>query len=657
MEQEYWLKKDADEVIKKMEPWHGNWSIWGSNPIMQAWVRNSISYYSAILEPGAWDSSLSYDGEQGELVRMLVPSARRLIRQLVTIITKQKLNFSALARTDGTDVIKEVRLGNSLAQQITEDQNYDYKLDKMVEQGLVYGNSYLKTCWRTDKGEPYTRSNNDGLILSGDVEITVPSVFDVFYDYNVEDWEHLDWVEVRTTKNKWDLIAQFPDLKDAILQLPCVRDWRTSHDAGQMMTTEDDFIFCYELFVKPSASLPKGRMIFYGDKNTIFFDGINKYNKIPIEMYKPENIFGMGFGYPLFSDLMPIQEMLDHSFSAVATNQAAFAVQNITVARGSGINVQEISGGLNFLMYDPQNIPGGGKPEPLNLTQSSPETFKFIEMLREYQMELSGVVGALRGNPPPGVTSGTAIATVTTNALEFLSAGSKAYVDTAEKGMMNAINAYRRFASQERIVRMAGRNGMHYTRKFVGSDLDPIQNVRLNVANPLMQTIAGRTEVAEKMLQSGMIKSMQEYFSIVDGAPTSQMMETELSENDLIQAENESLMLGQEVIILATDDHPMHIRKHHALLNDPILRHNNSMVAKVLDHIMEHSQLARQTDPMLQAMVRTGQMPQQPQQAPQQQLPPPQGAQEPQQDQLGMSDIGGQPTQDIAEPAEDLLGR
>lgn len=643
MTKKYWLADNPDVVAKKLLDFHGHWEIWGSNPVVQAWVRNTISYYSSVLEPNAWDTSLNFEGDQGELVKMMVPQARSLARQFISLVTKQRLAFQCTALSTGADVAQETRLGNSLANQIVENQGLDLKGDQLAEQAFICGAAFLMSTWRTDHGKPYAVDEQGAMLYDGDLEMRVYSVFDVFYDYTIEDWDKQEWVEVRTIKNRWSLIAQYPEMEVEILALPKVHDHRGAGVAKYRMISEDDLVYCFELYHKPTAALPQGRMMMYGDDRTIFHDGQNVYECLPVEMCKPEPIMGLGFGYPLFSNLLPAQEMLDHSFSAIATNQAAFAVQNITVPRNAGLSVQQING-MNFIQFTPQDGPGGGKPEPLQLTQSSPETFKFIDVLKAHMLEISNVNSAIRGSPPAGVTSGAAIATLTTNAMEFLTAFSKAYMNCIEKSVMHGITSYRRFAKIPHMLKLSGKNGMTTHREFVGSDLDPIQSVKINQQNPVMLTTAGRSDLADKLMQTGLIKTAQEYISILEGAPTQQLYQTELSENDLLQSENDALMSdGGEVLVINTDDHGKHILYHSSLLNDPNIRANNSSVQKILAHIMEHYQQAQTQDPFFTALVRTGKMPQG---GPQQQVsePPPGGQ------------AGWQPAEP-ADPAQDMLGR
>ena len=659
------MTNSGEELASSLIERHQRYSSMGDNPIFQTWYRNSYAYYSAILEPDSWESALSFVGEQGELVKMAVPQARSLIRQLVTLITKQRLSFNAIAEVAETDVRESMRIANALLTENVQNQRCDAKGDQLAEMALVLGTSFMKTTWRTDWGEPRVTNDQGGLVYSGDVEIAVCHPTDVFYDYSVQDWDNIDWAEVRVKRNRWSLIRQNPHLESQIKNLPsCNQD---KNSLSQWGFQDDDMVFVFEMFHKPTPALPEGRMMFYSDDKTIYVDDDNLYKSIPVERMLPEAVFGFGFGYPVLSSLLPSQEMLDHEYSVIATNHSALGVQNVVVPRGADINVTELSG-MNFLSYTPQNVPGGGKPEAMDLVKTSNEVFKFPDMLLGNMQQIANLNSAIRGEMG-SATSGVAIATLTTNALEFLSSASKSYVVCWEKTMEHVINAYAKFAGTERIVTIAGRASQNYVKTFVGADLEPIRGVTIQLQNPMMMTMAGRADLADKMVQAGYVKDMQQYVSILDGAPLHQLIESELSENDLIASENERLQQGEEVMSLSVDSHPLHILRHKTLLNDPNVRLNGQAVQGILNHIMGHLELAKSTDPVLQAMAQTGKMPEGgiPQQAPAQ----PQGGLPPPPDGDGMAEggpLGGEMSQDPvmpenmpatepAEPAQDLLSR
>jgi hypothetical protein len=664
---ENWMSFEAEDLANELMQLHTLKCSVASNPVYSMVIRNQYAYYSTMLDQNSWMTSLNFQGEQGELVKMSVPQSRTLVRQLLTLLCKQKLAFKSIAKVKDSEVQEKVRIGDAVAADVVQSQDLDILAENMVESCLVAGTSFIKTTWRSDFGEPkVVKTEEDGketVIYDGDIEITVPDFFDLTYNYTITKWKDLDWVECRVRRNRWSLIAQHPELEVDILKLPSVDE----DDYTRTFQSVDnrDMVYVYEMYHRPTPALPLGRMLVYASPKCIFVDEINRYGCIPIEQYKPEPIEGIGYGYAMLSNLLPAQEMYDHSMSCLATNQSALGVQNVLNPRGSDINVRELSG-MNFVDYTPQPIPGGGEPKKLDLLSSAPELFKFPEVLLANMQQMSYINAAVRGELASS-TSGVAIATLTTNALEFLSSYTKNLQSVLEKTVMHSINAYRRFAKTERLVKMTGKNHQSFMKPFEASDLEPIQGIQMTSVNPLMQTIAGRIDISEKALDKGLVKDLQSYVSILDGAPLSQLFEVELSQNDLIQQENERFLEDMDNMVLSTDLHPQHIMKHVTLLNDPQVRFNSPLVGKIQEHILEHLRLQRETDPMLMAMAATGRVPEMPPQGaggpPMPPPPPPMEGDGSEQldDQSNQPMIKRSgmdlPTAEVAEPADDLLGR
>ena len=660
----YWLHKSSSEVASYMSDYDSTWYSLTGNTFRQAWIRNYIAYYSPLVNQSGWDTSLLFQGVQGELIKMYTPKARVYISKTVSILTKQRLAFQAMCQTRGGDVVETAKLANALSDQIIDTQRLDLKVRQALECAMVTGCGFFETIWRTDRGQPWSRDEQGNLIFTGGVEITTPTIFDVTYDVLSPYWETMSWCKTRVIDNRYDLIAQFPHLETEILALPSIREYNSTSSWLDRSLDNDDLVYSNRLYARPSAALPKGRLMIYGDEKTIYTDGINIYGTIPVEPLMPETMLGTAIGYPLLSNLLPSQEMYDNSISAIATNQAQFAVQSVTIPRGSNVNVNELNG-MRFIAFTPQNVPGGGKPEPLQLSQSAPETFKFIEMLDKNQQDLSGIGGILQGNPPPGVTSGTAIATVTANALESNDGPGKAYSICLEKTMMHAVNSFRLFAKIPQQISYKGRNGSVRHDNFTGEQLAGISGIKMIATNPMMQTISGRVEIATQLMQIPQ-EFWPKYTSIIEGRPLQEIYQPQLSSEDLIQTENDALMRGEPAQALATDDHPAHIQAHAGLLNEMSVRSNGHSVQNILNHMMEHYNLAKTTDPELSAMVRTGKMPDIPQQqAPTGPPPGPPAGGPPHGAPPGIENtIAGPPgalqalaTAKTAEPAHDLLDR
>lgn len=640
----YWASEvDPVEVIKRAEGYISDWQInalSGNSAISALWLRNTISYYSAILNSDNWQTALSFKGAQGELVKMTIPRARKLIRQVLSLSTQQRLDFQAVSMSQDLESLNAARISQALASQIVEAQNLQSKGESAFEKSLFLGNGAVMTTWRTDKGLPFATGENDQLVYSGDVEFRDLNIYDMVFDTTKQQWSDQDWVIVRTLHNRWDLIAQFPDMEDRILKLPPVKDGTTNYWWFSLTSVpQEDDIYVYEFYHKATPAIPTGRMTMFGDQYTVFHDGENLYDCLPVDMIVPEPIHGTAFGYPLLSDILPAQEMLDHCYSAIATNQSATAVQMFTAARNADIAASDIQG-MSFLLYDPQQVPGGGKPEGLNLNATSADTYKFADMVEAQMMKLVSLNNALIGEPNPGVTAGNAIATLTSNALRFMDAYTKQYTMMLEGVMTKAIMCYQKFATEDRIVNYVGKNNKQKAYKFKGADISTIKRMKLKASNPMLQTTGGRMDIAEKLLSNGLIKQPQKYLSLIDGAPLDSIYEDERSENDLVQEERDMMLEGKTPTILLTQDHAAHIRCHAADLNDQLLLQNHDAVGLYLKHIEEHLQLSKTADPYLTAILRTGQAPQMP-------PPPPPSAQGP-----GQAEANPDSAMSVASPAE-----
>jgi hypothetical protein len=140
-------------------------------------------------------------------------------------------------------------------------------------------------------------------------------------------------------------------------------------------------------------------------------------------------------------------------------------------------------------------------------------------------------------------------------------------------------------------------------KEFVGDDLSSINRVIVDVGNPLSRSTAGRVQMAEQMLQMGLIKEPQQYFAVINTGKLDIMTEDSMSEILLIRAENEKLMSGEKINTIAFDSHAMHIKEHKNVLADPELRTNPELVANVLTHIQEHLDLLRTVDPFVLAVL------------------------------------------------------
>jgi len=647
----YWLHKDAKGAIDYLSDVHNRWYIWNNSPVRVAWVRNFVAYYSALIQPTGWDTSMMMMGYQGELLKLFSPKARSLVRQIITLLTKRRLAFQAQAQSSGVDILNDVKLANAVMDQIIENECLNRKEEDLIETAIIFGSAYTRSCFRTDMGE--LALVEDGRILrNGQPCIDIFGPLDVFFDVDIASWDRMSWVEVRSIKNRWELIADHPDMEKEILAMPSWYDERgPNYWFDQQNVNNPDLVAIYEMYAKPSNALPPnpaenslgGRMLIYGSDTCILYDGPNVYGCIPVEQLLPERIQSTSLGYPKLTDLLGLQEVFDNTMSAIATNLSSFGVQSVTVPRGSDINATQLSG-MNMISFTPmEGVHGGGRPEALQLTSSPPEAFKMLEIAKQEMSDYSGIHPIMQGDAK-NVTSGSMAATLSANALEYMDSLGKGLSMTLERTMMHCINSLKKMGHLPRKVSMSGKSNQLYEKEFVGQDIENVVGVKILQSNPLLQTTAGRLELAQQIM-SVPPEFLPSWIGIMDGKPLESITKGALNQSDLVYMENEKLLAGMQTPSLITDDHAYHIQKHAELLNDPEMRTKSDKLQVIMDHILGHQELMKQQDPTLAMIIKTGQMPpMQAQNAEQLEAPP---------EMAGPMSKQAEP----AKPAKDLLGR
>lgn len=615
---QYFAAREANETVSvllsKANSWFMNLDSSGYlDKLREMWAAYHGAYYTTMQN----GHRITFSGEQGEFANLPVNHLHNIAQNILVMITATRPTMEARAVNTDYKSLVQTKLANGLLDYYMREKRLERYLKTAVEYAIVLGSGYIKMEWNATGGEIYDRIEDDvdpmtGEVIQqgypvyeGDVQFTNLSPFDIVVDSTKEGQEN-DWVLCRSWKNKYDLAAKFPELKDKIIQVPTKDDYQR-YRFNTLGIYETDDIAVYEFFHKRTESMPDGRYLLFLDYDLVLMDTPMPYDVLPIYRISPGDILGTPYGYTPMFDILPIQDAVNSLFSTILSNQSAFGVQSILVPRGTDIVPSNLTGGLNFIEYNAQM---GGKPEALNLTHTPKEVFDYLEYLVKQMEIISGVNSVARGNPDNNLKSGNAMALVQSMALQYMSGLQQSYVQLIEDVGTGLIKMLQRFASVPRIAMIVGKSNRTEMKEFTGDDISQINRVIVDVANPLARTTAGRVEMAEQMLQMNVIKTPEQYLMVINTGKLESMTEDTQSELLLIKAENESLVADQPVIAVATDQHSLHIKEHKCVLADPDLRKDPMLVARTLQHIQEHINLLRGIDPQLLMMM--GEQPLQP---------------------------------------------
>lgn len=596
MEEMYFASKKPVEtaavLLKKAESWFQHLE---SNAYLDKLRQSWAAYYGTNYSSGTDGHQITFSGEQGEFASIVINHYHNLASHMLVMVTSTRPAMQARATNTDYKSLVQTNLANGLLDYYLREKRLEKYLKKAVECAIILGAGYIKLEWDATTGETYDfNEETQTPIYEGDVRFSNLSPFDVVVDSTKENDNH-DWILCRSTKNRYDLAAKYPELRQKILSLPTISDISKYSFTSITHDTTDD-IPLYEFYHRRSEAMPDGRYLLFLDSDVVLMDAPMPYRDLPIYRLTPGDILGSPYGYTPMFDILSIQDGINLMYSTVLTNQVAHGVQNVYVTRGSDITISQLAGGMNVIEGNPQTPP----PTPLQLSATAPETFKFLELLERAAETISGVNSVARGNPESSLKSGNALALVQSMALQFISGLQQSYVQLVEDVGTGVINMLKDFASVPRIAAIVGKSNRTYMQEFTGDDLKNVNRVIVDVGNPLARTTAGRVQMAEQMLQMGLITRPEQYFQVINTGKLETMTDGINNELLLIKRENEMLVSGEdELQAVAIENHPLHINEHKSVLADPDLKKDAALVARTLSHIQEHIHLMRTVDPDL----------------------------------------------------------
>lgn len=614
--QECERRKDdyQDYVLRtgKLTVWRTNWEMW---------MRSEMKI------------GIRFGGDRGQYKLIESNIYRSIVTGLVSTIANQRPSFQPEAINDDHKSMSQDIIFDSVSNYYLKVKHMEDAYKMALTYGLVTGEGWMFEKWNADIGQVVdTVSDPTGKeipVKEGDFQYSVLGPMDVIRDYTRMDVDN-DWYIVREYLNKWDLIAQRPDLTDELkgYSMPTtLQRFRFGHIVDAQ-TSNSDLIPVYTFVHRKTAACPEGRITQYIDSDTWILDTALPYDEIPLYPMLPDQTLFNNFGSTVMTSLVKLQYAYDKTLSVIVTNQQAFAITNIVIDESTQTKPEQVIEGLNFIKTNMKN----GVPMGLELCKTPAEIFKFLELLEAQMEKLSGLPSILRGQPPTGVESGTAMAFLQAQALVFNSPIQQAYISFLERSATGLFNMLKSFANTKRMITIAGSSKSAYMGEFSGADLSNISRVIVSAGNPATRSEAGKLQIAQDLMAKGLIKDANQYFEVLATGELDPMTEGPEAENMLIIKENEQLRRGIPQVAAPWDNHANHINQHFVIMMDPALRQkkDDPVFVGTMQHIMSHASflfpgITAPTDPRLMGLMGNNVqgMPQQGPPPPQQPTPPP----------------------------------
>lgn len=581
------------------------------NGMLDLWRKSYRQYFRA----GQHLGDMVRGGEVGEFSFLYVNHYRSILQAILSITVSQRPTFDARAVNNDYSSQAQTKLAQGLLDYYMREKRLERYVAEAVEFAIWSGEGYLACNWDIALGQEYGVGQNNEPIREGDIRFMSCSGIDVIRHPYLRKFEDRNWLILREYVNKYELAKRYPEYETDIINAQQNSSSITNDFNDFYRITDSDMIPIYRFYHEKTQSVPNGRYTEFIEGSTVLFDSDLPYPEIPIFALHPGSIYASPFGYSVSFDMLPLQKAVDGLASTIQSNQEAFGVQNVLVPKGSDLDVEELSGGLNIVSYDPKM----GKPEPMNLTATPVEIFnRYKELVNEME-SISGINSVVRGNPEASLKSGAALALVASQAIQFLQLTQQRYVQLLEDSGTAIISMLKAYATVPRVATIVGKMNTPYMREFKGSDLENVNRVIVDMGNPLSKTTAGKIQIADTLLQYGFVKNPDMYFSVLQNGRLDSIQDPIQRQLMLIAQENESLSSKVNPPVLVTDNHAMHIQEHKQLLDSPEARGNSELVMVVLQHMQEHINQLQTGDPNLFGILGIQPLP--PPQPPQAQVP------------------------------------
>lgn len=598
-------KDFLDAAINKIETYREYCMAKGK---LAKWQRLMQNYYGISTDGTKGSSQITRGGDAGQLTMAKVNDFRNLVQHQLILVTSQRPAGQAKAINSDPESLHQARIGSLLTEYYMSQVGWERQFVRAAEAMLVVEESHIVLEWDATAGDPVRpMPNPDGsldpnapLMRTGDSLIRIIRPWNLARDPYLSSPEDMKWAIYSYRTNKYDLAVKFPNFSDFILKGNAKQLKEFQLDSYEPKDTDQITVHC--LSHDPTPACPQGRVALFIPE-AVLLDGPFPYAEFNIYPMLQNEVMETGFGYSNNSDLLALEEITDALHSVVMTNQTSFGVANIIVAKGININHTQLSAGNSYFEVDPAFF---DKIKTLDLVRTAPEIFKYIDMLSTKKETLSGINSVVRGDPEGALrsNSGSALALVQAQSLQFNSGGQRAYYQALTKVNTGHIQLLQRYADNERIVRITGKVQGQYLQefKYTGKELQNVSSVVFETVDPTFQTIGGKTAVADSLLQKNLIKNARQYLSVLRTGSLDAFTEDDEADEVAIKTENEYLREGKPVQVLIVENHEEHIQGHMSVIASPESKSDPKLVQTALAHIEQHAQIWQQlsqTNPAL----------------------------------------------------------
>ncbi len=601
----YWCTKDSEEWAKDYFARIGT-NFTGELSRLQWLARRH--FYGALPSSFIGDMPSSAEvtraGDQGENVELRVNWLRAHANAKHQIIVAPKLTWGTHATNTDARSLADAARGASILEYMWKTGVFEQKATAAALGAIINAEDFLFTYFNAKGGKEKSYNEQSGEITyEGDIDcFSIPS-WDVLRDVSASSFDESAWRSVRRDVSRHKLIALYPEMKAQILAAPSVASPSRRYGSEGISVASTDKVSCHYFFHSKQPELPLGlQAVLLSTDCVLEFEPLAKcYQTWPITRFHAADLMGTPFAYTSFWEAMAAQDLATDIQGSLATNIVTFGKQMISAEADQNLPVDQIGNGP-AVMYRPK---GSQPPTPLMLASSPPEAFKHLENIKSDQRMILGLNDMAMGEPPQGPPNAQAWALLSTANITNNSGEQRNYVNAVRNVGRSILAIVKEKYSDKRKALIVGVHGASVPKQetYDKTDFAGIEDATVEIDNPLMQNAAGRLQIATMHIDRGFVQVPEQLEQLITTGSAEPLTQTLRDELVYIAWENERLLESEQLPVMITDSHQMHIREHKAVTYSSEARTTPGIIEAANAHIQQHIQMALETDPRILALL------------------------------------------------------
>ncbi|MGN0804190.1 MAG: hypothetical protein ACI4MS_02285 [Candidatus Coproplasma sp.] len=502
-------------------------------------------------------------------------------------LTGLRPKLAVRSASDDDDDKRASALSSAILSASYEDCDLENAVTMATYWTEACGTAFYKVIWDSDAGNEIGITADGAKIKEGKVKVIAVSPFEIYPDslseedlYSQPSIIHARAVPVSDIYLAYGVALEGRDIEDCFSLSPRISPAEGVFKQSAPKGVKHGYEIVIEKYSRPTAENPEGRLTIVAGGELLYdgalpyVNGDNGERIYPFVRQMCMPVLGNFFGKCIVERLIPVQR----AYNAVKNRKHEFlnriSMGMIAVEDGSVDTDELCEDGLvpgKILIYRQGSTP----PEMLTLGTIPAEFTEEEQRLEEEFAKISGTNDITqKANAYTSVTSATGLQLI----IEQEEARMNVCYDQIKSALKSIgrliLRMYRQFATGNRLLRYAGKNGTLSVLNFKGSDISG-DDVVLEADSDANLTPARRRVALYEMLDRGL-------FTDADGklSPSikAKLLETlgyngysaekDLEELNALRCaeENEKLKGGTDCPIKEYDDHAVHVREHTAYL-------------------------------------------------------------------------------------------